>query len=116
MPRRRRSRRRHAVVDEPVELGPITLPNAIVAASGTFGHGAEVAQLCDPRGLGAVTTKSVAAYAWDGNPARRVAETADGGMLNSVGLPGPGIDAWIARGPSRARSAWCACDRIDLGS
>jgi dihydroorotate dehydrogenase (NAD+) catalytic subunit len=94
-------RRRRALprgrVEEHIELGPITLPNAVVAASGTFGHGDEVAQLCDPRGIGAVTTKSVAAYAWDGNPARRVAETAGGGMLNSVGLPGPGIDAWIAR-------------------
>jgi dihydroorotate dehydrogenase (NAD+) catalytic subunit len=73
------------------------LPNPIVAASGTFGHGAEVAALCDPRDLGAVTTKSVAAYPWAGNPGRRVVEAAGGGMLNSVGLPGPGVDAWIAR-------------------
>jgi dihydroorotate dehydrogenase (NAD+) catalytic subunit len=95
-------RRRHrdeatAAVDTSVRLGPITLPNAIVAASGTFGHGAEVAALCDPRSLGAVTAKSVAAYPWEGNPGRRVAEVAGGGMLNSVGLPGPGIDVWIAR-------------------
>jgi dihydroorotate dehydrogenase (NAD+) catalytic subunit len=69
----------------------------MVAASGTFGHGAELAELCDPRGLGAVTTKSVAAYPWTGNPGRRVVESPGGGMLNSVGLPGPGIDAWIAR-------------------
>ncbi len=93
---RRRRSQPPGRVDEHIELGRITLPNAVVAASGTFGHGAEVAQLCDPHGIGAVTTKSVAAYAWDGNPARRVAETAGGGMLNSVGLPGPGIEAWIA--------------------
>src|SRR5262245_45772750 len=96
------ARRRHrtgdaAAVDTTVRLGPLTLPNAIVAASGTFGYGAEVASLCDPRGLGAVTAKSVAVFAWDGNPARRVSEIPGGGMLNSVGLPGPGIDAWIAR-------------------
>ena len=89
-------RRRTAPVDLSVELGPVALPNPIVAASGTFGHGAEIAQLCDPREIGAVTTKSVAAFEWRGNPPLRVTETRAGGMLNSVGLPGPGIDAWIA--------------------
>ena len=74
---------------------PLRIP--IVAASGTFGHGDEVATLCDPRGLGAVTVKSVAAFAWSGNPPLRVAEAPGGGMLNSVGLPGPGVDAWIER-------------------
>ena len=78
-----------------IDLGPVRLTNPIVAASGTFGHGAEVAHLCDPRGLGAVTVKSVAAFAWSGNPPLRVTEAPGGGMLNSVGLPGPGIDAWI---------------------
>src|SRR5206468_7545077 len=68
----------------------------IVAASGTFGHGAEVAALCDPRGIGAVTTKSVAVFVSEGNPPLRVAEAPGGGMINSVGLPGPGVDAWIA--------------------
>jgi len=85
------------MVDTSVDLGPVSLPNPIVAASGTFGHGDEVATLCDPRGLGAVTVKSVAAFAWSGNPPLRVAEAAAGGMLNSVGLPGPGVDAWIER-------------------
>ena len=80
-----------------VELGPIVLPNPIVAASGTFGHGAEVAALCDPRELGAVTVKSVAAFPWSGNPPLRVTEAPGGGMLNSVGLPGPGVEAWIER-------------------
>ena len=47
--------------------------------------------------LGAVTVKSVAAFAWTGNPPLRVAEAPGGGMLNSVGLPGPGVDAWIER-------------------
>jgi len=84
-------------VDTSVDLGPVSLPNPIVAASGTFGHGDEVATLCDPQGLGAVTVKSVAAFAWSGNPPLRVAEAPAGGMLNSVGLPGPGVDAWIER-------------------
>jgi dihydroorotate dehydrogenase (NAD+) catalytic subunit len=96
--RRGRARRRgpaEQAVDLAVELGPVHLPNPVVAASGTFGHGAEVAELCDPRGLGAVTVKSVAAFPWPGNPPLRVTETPGGGMLNSVGLPGPGVEAWI---------------------
>jgi dihydroorotate dehydrogenase (NAD+) catalytic subunit len=80
-----------------VDLGSVSLPNPIVAASGTFGHGDEVATLCDPSELGAVTVKSVAVFAWSGNPPLRVAEAPAGGMLNSVGLPGPGVDAWIER-------------------
>jgi dihydroorotate dehydrogenase (NAD+) catalytic subunit len=74
----------------------VRLPNPIVAASGTFGHGAEVAALCDPTRIGAVTTKSVAVFASEGNPPLRVAEAPGGGMINSVGLPGPGIEEWIA--------------------
>jgi dihydroorotate dehydrogenase (NAD+) catalytic subunit len=83
-------------VDCSVALGPLRLPNPVVAASGTFGYGDELAGLCDPAALGAVTTKSVAVFPWPGNPPLRVTEVAGGGMLNSVGLPGPGIDAWIA--------------------
>jgi dihydroorotate dehydrogenase (NAD+) catalytic subunit len=82
--------------DLTVDLGAMRLPNPVVAASGTFGHGDELAALCDPRGIGAVTTKSVAVFASEGNPPLRVAEAPGGGMINSVGLPGPGIDAWIA--------------------
>ena len=109
-----KKRAAYRVVDMSVDLGPISLPNPIVAASGTFGHGDEVATLCDPRGLGAVTVKSVAAFAWRGNPPLRVAEASAGGMLNSVGLPGPGVDAWIeqdlpaleARGARVIASIW----------
>jgi dihydroorotate dehydrogenase (NAD+) catalytic subunit len=83
-------------VDLTTRVGPLTLPNPVIAASGTFGHGAELAALCDPRGLGAVTVKSIAAFPWPGNSGLRVTEAPGGGMLNSVGLAGPGIDAWIA--------------------
>jgi dihydroorotate dehydrogenase (NAD+) catalytic subunit len=101
-------------VDLAVEIGPLRLPNPIVAASGTFGHGVELAALCDPRGIGAVTTKSVAVFASEGNPPLRVTEAPGGGMLNSVGLPGPGVDAWIetdlpaleARGARVIASIW----------
>jgi dihydroorotate dehydrogenase (NAD+) catalytic subunit len=82
--------------DLTARVGPLTLPNPVVAASGTFGHGAELAALCDPADLGAVTVKSIAAFPWPGNPGLRVTEAPGGGMLNSVGLAGPGVEAWIA--------------------
>jgi dihydroorotate dehydrogenase (NAD+) catalytic subunit len=94
--RRTRRNHPHRDVDMTVELAGHTLPNPIVAASGTFGHGDELAGLCPPARLGAVTAKSVAVFVSDGNPPLRVVEAPGGGMLNSVGLPGPGIDAWIA--------------------
>ena len=80
-------------VDTAVRVGPITLPNAIVAASGTYGHGDEVARLGRPERIGAVTVKSLSVRPWPGNPAPRVHETA-AGMLNSVGLQNPGVEAW----------------------
>ena len=81
-------------VDLTCRLGPLTLPNPIVTASGTYGHGDEVARLGDPARLGAVTAKSLSPYPWDGNPAPRVWESA-AGMLNSVGLQNPGVEAWL---------------------
>jgi dihydroorotate dehydrogenase (NAD+) catalytic subunit len=89
------ARRDHAAVETEVRLGPLLLPNPVVAASGTFGHGDEVARLCDPSGLGAVTTKSQAPFPWDGNPAPRLHPTT-GGMVNAVGLQGPGVEQWLA--------------------
>jgi dihydroorotate dehydrogenase (NAD+) catalytic subunit len=82
-------------VDLRVRLGALELPNPIVAASGTFGHGDEVARRCDPSRLGAVTAKSQAPFAWPGNPPPRLAP-AGPGLVNSVGLQGPGIDHWVA--------------------
>jgi dihydroorotate dehydrogenase (NAD+) catalytic subunit len=82
-------------VDTSVRLGPLTLPNPIVAASGTFGHGDEVARLCDPALLGAVTAKSQAPFPWAGSPPPRL-HPAVGGMVNAVGLQGRGVAAWVA--------------------
>ena len=48
----------------------------------------------DLSSLGAVVVKSLSAEAWAGNPAPRVAEV-DAGMLNSVGLQNPGVEAWL---------------------
>jgi len=85
---------RRRELDPTVSLGPIRLPNPVVAASGTFGHGDELADLCDPAALGAVTVKSQAVFAWPGNPPPRLHPTT-GGMLNAVGLQGRGIEHWL---------------------
>lgn len=82
-------------MDLAVTLGPLALPSPILTASGTFGHGDEVARLGDPARLGAVTAKSVSPEPWAGKPAPRLHVTASG-MVNAVGLQGPGIDAWLA--------------------
>ena len=104
---------REGMVATEVRLGPVVLPNPIVAASGTFGHGDEVARLCDPSGIGAVTTKSQAPFAWSGNPAPRLHPSASG-MVNAVGLQGLGVDHWraeelpplVARGARVIGSVW----------
>jgi dihydroorotate dehydrogenase (NAD+) catalytic subunit len=82
------------VVDLTVELGPLELPAPIVTASGTFGHGDEVARHGEPARLGAVTAKSLCPDPWPGKPAPRLHMTA-AGMLNAVGLQGPGVAAWL---------------------
>jgi dihydroorotate dehydrogenase (NAD+) catalytic subunit len=92
----------------PVELGValagFALPNPIVTASGTFGHGAEVAKLGDASLLGAITAKSLSADPWVGKPAPRLHMTA-AGMLNAVGLQGPGVRAWVAHDLPALRAA-----------
>ncbi|MGI8709862.1 MAG: dihydroorotate dehydrogenase [Acidimicrobiales bacterium] len=78
----------------PVRVGSVELRNPVMTASGTSGHGAELAPYVELAGLGAVVTKSVAADPWPGNAGPRVHE-AGGGMLNAVGLQGPGVAAWL---------------------
>ena len=75
-------------------VGSVELPNPVMTASGTAGHGAELSAFFDLSDLGAVVVKSLKAEPWDGNPAPRVHEAA-AGMLNSVGLQGPGVEAWL---------------------
>ncbi len=85
---------RGAGVDLRARVGSVTLPNPVMTASGTSGHGAELEAYFPLASLGAVVVKSLAALPWPGNPAPRVHETA-AGMLNSVGLQGPGVEAWL---------------------
>jgi len=87
---------RRAPVDMAVDVGSVRLPNPVMTASGTAGHGAELAPYLDLGALGAVVVKSLHAEPWPGNPPLRVHETA-AGMINSVGLQGPGVAAWLDR-------------------
>jgi dihydroorotate dehydrogenase (NAD+) catalytic subunit len=89
-------------------LGSLTLPNPVLTASGCAASGRELSQFFDVVELGAVVTKSIQLRARSGRPTPRMAETASG-MLNSIGLQGPGIDAflredlpWLARHGARA--------------
>ena len=70
------------------------LPNPIMTASGTAGHGVELAAYLDLAALGAVVVKSLSPEPWSGNPPPRVHE-ARAGMLNSVGLQNPGVERWL---------------------
>lgn len=74
----------------------ITLKNPVIAASGTFGFGAEYGQLFDVGQLGGICTKGLTMHPREGNPGLRVWET-PAGMLNSVGLQNPGIPVFLER-------------------
>lgn len=76
-------------------VGSITLPNPVMTAAGTAGHGRELADFVDLGTLGAHVVKSLSAEPWAGNPAPRVI-SAGAGMLNAIGLQGPGVAAWLA--------------------
>lgn len=78
-----------------VELAGVALKNPIVVASGTFGFGREYGQFYDLSQLGGICVKGLTAAPREGNPPPRIAETPMG-ILNSVGLQNPGVDAFIA--------------------
>ena len=84
------------MVNTAVDLCGIRLDNPIIPASGTFGFGQEFAKLYDINILGTFSFKGTTREPRFGNPTPRIAEYA-GGLLNSVGLQNPGIDAVLAR-------------------
>jgi dihydroorotate dehydrogenase (NAD+) catalytic subunit len=77
-----------------VTVGSVRLRNPVLTASGTAGHGAELGAYVDLASLGGVVVKSLSAGPWAGNPAPRL-HGAGPAMINSVGLQGPGVAAWV---------------------
>ncbi len=82
-------------VDMTTRLSTVTLPNPVLTASGCAAAGRELHQFFDIAQLGAVVTKSIMLSPRSGRPTPRMAETPSG-MLNSIGLQGPGIESFIA--------------------
>ena len=97
------------MTDLTTRLGPLTLQNPVLLASGTAAYGRELADVMDLEALGGVVTKAVSVEPRTGAPAPRVADF-DGGMINAVGLANPGVEAvcaedlpWIASHVRRPR-------------
>ena len=82
------------MIDLTTRIGTLSLRNPVLAASGTFGYGEEIADLVDLRELGAIVCKTVTRRPRAGNPPPRTCETA-AGMLNAIGLQNVGIEAFI---------------------
>jgi dihydroorotate dehydrogenase (NAD+) catalytic subunit len=95
-------------VDMSTTLAGVRFPNPVFTASGCAAAGQELDQFFDVSALGGVVTKSIMLAPRSGRPTPRMAETPSG-MLNSIGLQGPGIDAfldkdlaWLAQRKARA--------------
>src|SRR6202171_6523540 len=94
-------------VDMSVAVGGMRRRGPVLAASGTFGYGTEV-PLLERRALGGMVSKGIFMRARDGTPPPRIAET-PGGMLNAIGLQGPGVEA-LVRDFAPEWAGWaCAC-------
>ena len=91
------------MVDLSVNLAGVRLDNPVIPASGTFGFGEEFKDLYDLDILGAISFKGTTVAPRLGNPVPRIAECSSG-LINSVGLQHPGIDAVIAEQLPRMRS------------
>jgi len=83
------------MVDISTSLGSVRLDNPVVPASGTFGFGLEMAEVYDLNILGSISVKGTTREPRLGNPTPRIAEC-QSGLINSVGLQNPGIDAVIS--------------------
>jgi dihydroorotate dehydrogenase (NAD+) catalytic subunit len=81
-------------LDLSVDLNGLILKNPITVASGTFGFGREYADYIDLNNIGGISVKGLTLEPRKGNPTPRVVETPMG-MINSVGLQNPGVEAFI---------------------
>src|SRR6476660_1463630 len=82
-------------VDLSTSIGSLALPSPILTASGCAAAGRELDQFVDVTALGAVVTKSIMLKPRSGRPTPRMSETPSG-MLNSIGLQGPGVEGLLA--------------------
>lgn len=85
-----------STVDMSTQLGRTAIHSPVLTASGCAAAGRELEPFLDLTTLGAVVTKSVQLRARSGRPTPRMAETPSG-MLNSIGLQGPGIEGFLAK-------------------
>ena len=81
-------------MDLSVRIGPLTLKNPLIAASGCFGYGVEYADLVDLSSLGGVAVKGLFLTEREGHPPPRIVET-PAGMLNAIGLQGIGVRRFV---------------------
>lgn len=84
------------VVDMRAQLASAALPSPVLTASGCAAAGRELDRFFDVTAIGAVVTKSIMASPRSGRPTPRMAET-PAGMLNSIGLQGPGVEEFIRK-------------------
>ena len=83
------------MADLRVNIAGVNFKNPVIAASGTFAFGEEYAAFLDISALGGIALKALTPEVRPGNPPIRIAETPSG-ILNSVGLQNPGVDAFIS--------------------
>ena len=93
------------MVNTEVSLCGVKLQNPVVPASGTFGFGYEFNDIYDINILGAISIKGTTKDARFGNPTPRIAECTSG-LINSIGLQNPGIDAVISKEIPRLREVY----------
>jgi dihydroorotate dehydrogenase (NAD+) catalytic subunit len=86
--------KKSAAVDMRVTLGPLTLKNPVIAASGTFGYGTELQPYFDLESIGGFVSKGLSLKPRRGNAPPRTCETA-AGMLNAIGLANVGVEAFL---------------------
>jgi dihydroorotate dehydrogenase (NAD+) catalytic subunit len=79
-----------------VDLGGVAFPTPVLAASGCFNAGREMAEIVDLSRVGGIVTKSVTLHPTKGLPVPRMAETSSG-MLNAIGLQNPGVEGFLAK-------------------
>ncbi len=93
------------MVNTEVSLCGVELTNPVIPASGTFGFGYEFNDIYDINVLGAISIKGTTKEARFGNPTPRIAECTEG-LINSIGLQNPGIDAVVEKEIPRLRQVY----------